>query len=193
MTGYQPKDVLGHHIKVIRSGRHNQSFYDELELQLKTQGSWQGEIFNKRKNGEEYLQWTMITAVISDHEDEIINYVITLIDITQRKAAESKIKQLAFYDQLTGLPNRQLLMERLESARLNSQRNGQYGAILYLDLDDFKTLNDTRGHDTGDKFLTLVSQRLLDCVRRTDTVARIGGDEFVIILETTGFGFRHRL
>ncbi|MEI5710462.1 GGDEF domain-containing protein, partial [Streptomyces brasiliscabiei] len=83
----------------------------------------------------------------------------------QRKAAESKIKQLAFYDQLTGLPNRQLLMERLESARLNSQRNGQYGAILYLDLDDFKTLNDTRGHDTGDKFLTLVSQRLLDCVR----------------------------
>ncbi|EEX35951.1 sensory box/GGDEF family protein [Vibrio metschnikovii] len=183
ITGYQPKDVLGHHIKVIRSGRHNQSFYDELELQLKTQGSWQGEIFNKRKNGEEYLQWTMITAVISDHEDEIINYVITLIDITQRKAAESKIKQLAFYDQLTGLPNRQLLMERLESARLNSQRNGQYGAILYLDLDDFKTLNDTRGHDTGDKFLTLVSQRLLDCVRRTDTVARIGGDEFVIILE----------
>lgn len=186
ITGYQSYDVLGQHLDIIRSTQHSESYYEELNQQLITYGAWQGEMWNRRKNGEEYLQWTHMTAVMSDNDESVINYVITLVDVTQRNAAENKIKQLAFYDQLTGLPNRQLLMERLEQARRNTTRDGHYGAVLYLDLDDFKTLNDTRGHDVGDKFLTLVSQRLSDCVRRTDTVARIGGDEFVIVLEQLG-------
>ncbi|NAW68708.1 EAL domain-containing protein [Vibrio sp. V27_P1S3P104] len=186
ITGYQPSDVLGQHLNVIRSQQYDKHYYKKLNQHLSTHGTWQGEIWNRRKNGEDYLQWTHITAVMSDNDESIINYVITLVDVTQRNAAENKIKQLAFYDQLTGLPNRQLLLERLDQTRRNTTRNGHYAAVLYLDLDDFKTLNDTRGHDVGDKFLTLVSQRLIDCVRRTDTVARIGGDEFVIILEQLG-------
>ncbi|MGC9423431.1 putative bifunctional diguanylate cyclase/phosphodiesterase, partial [Vibrio sp.] len=186
ITGYQPSDVLGQHLNVIRSQQYDKHYYKKLNQHLSAHGTWQGEIWNRRKNGEDYLQWTHITAVMSDNDESIINYVITLVDVTQRNAAENKIKQLAFYDQLTGLPNRQLLLERLDQTRRNTTRNGHYAAVLYLDLDDFKTLNDTRGHDVGDKFLTLVSQRLIDCVRRTDTVARIGGDEFVIILEQLG-------
>ncbi|MCG3734012.1 putative bifunctional diguanylate cyclase/phosphodiesterase [Vibrio cincinnatiensis] len=187
ITGYQTYDVLGQHLDIIRSLQHAEHYYDELKQQLDLYGSWQGEMWNRRKNGEEYLQWTHVTAVMDDNEESVLNYVITLVDVTQRNAAENKIKQLAFYDQLTGLPNRQLLMERLEQARRNSTRDNHYGAVLYLDLDNFKILNDTRGHDIGDKFLTQVSQRLSECIRRTDTVARIGGDEFVMVLEQLGF------
>lgn len=183
ITGFQADQVIGQLLDIIHSEQYDDTFYANIEFHLENYGVWHGEIWNTRKNGHDYLQWTMITAVLDGEENKVVNYVVTLIDVTQRNAAESKIKQLAFYDQLTQLPNRQLLMEKLESARLDSQRNHKYGAILYLDLDDFKTLNDTRGHDVGDKFLVLVSERLLQCIRKTDTVARIGGDEFVIIFE----------
>lgn len=183
ITGFQADQVVGQSLEIIHSAQYDDTFYANIEFHLENYGVWHGEMWNTRKNGHDYLQWTMITAVLDDEENKVVNYVVTLIDVTQRNAAESKIKQLAFYDQLTQLPNRQLLMEKLESARLHSERNHKYGAILYLDLDDFKTLNDTRGHDVGDKFLILVSQRLSQCIRKTDTVARIGGDEFVIIFE----------
>ncbi len=186
ITGYSPYEVVGQHLEIIRSRKHDQQFYENMNEALEEDGAWQGEMWNVRKSGEEYLQWTSISAVMNDTEDSIINYVVTLVDVTQRKAAETKIRQLAFYDQLTDLPNRQLLMERLVKSLLASSRNEHYGAILYIDLDDFKTLNDTRGHDMGDRLLKMVAERLLACVRRNDTVSRIGGDEFIILLEDLG-------
>lgn len=186
ITGYHADEALGQPLDLIRSDHHEDTFFQDIEDALDANDSWHGEIWNRRKDGEDYLQWTSITAVRADDNKAIINYVITLIDATQRKAAETKITQLAFFDQLTGLPNRQLLMDRLEQAINASDRQNKSGAILYIDLDDFKTLNDTRGHDIGDQLLKQVAIRLLDCVRRSDTVARIGGDEFVILLEHLG-------
>ncbi|MFY0663976.1 MAG: EAL domain-containing protein [Natronospirillum sp.] len=183
ITGYSPEEAIGQRLDFIKSERDDATYFEQIEQALNVNGSWQGEIWNQRKDGQEYLQWTSITAVRSEDESRIINYVVTLIDATQRKAAETKITQLAFYDQLTGLPNRQLLMDRLEKALTSSERHDNSGAILYIDLDDFKTLNDTRGHDVGDQLLKQVANRLLSCVRRNDTVARIGGDEFIILLE----------
>lgn len=183
ITGYEAEEAIGQPLDLIKSDYHKDNFFKDIEDALDAEDSWQGEVWNRRKSGEEYLQWTSITAVRSDDGKAIINYVVTLIDATQRKAAETKITQLAFYDQLTGLPNRQLLMDRLKKAITASNRHNNSGAILYLDLDDFKTLNDTRGHDVGDKLLKQVAGRLLNCVRRNDTVARIGGDEFIVLLE----------
>ncbi|WLD56643.1 EAL domain-containing protein [Salinispirillum sp. LH 10-3-1] len=183
ITGYTPEEAIGQPLDFIKSERHEANYFEQIEQTLNVNGSWQGEIWNQRKDGQEYLQWTSITAVRSEDDSTIINYVVTLIDATQRKAAETKITQLAFYDQLTGLPNRQLLMDRLEKALTSGERHENSGAILYIDLDDFKTLNDTRGHDVGDQLLKQVANRLLGCVRRNDTVARIGGDEFIILLE----------
>lgn len=183
ITGFTPEEAIGQPMDFIKSERHEPTFFEQIEQTLNVNGSWQGEIWNRRKDGKEYLQWTSITAVRSEDELTIINYVVTLIDATQRKAAETKITQLAFYDQLTGLPNRQLLLDRLEKALSSSARHDNTGAILFIDLDDFKTLNDTRGHDVGDQLLKQVANRLLGCVRRNDTVARIGGDEFIVLLE----------
>lgn len=183
ITGYTLAEAIGQRLDLIKSDRHESTFFDDIDAALDANDSWQGEVWNRRKNGDDYLQWTSITAVRADDDKSVINYVVTLIDATQRKAAEIKITQLAFYDQLTGLPNRQLLMDRLEQAIAASVRHQKSGAILYIDLDDFKTLNDTRGHDIGDLLLKQVAQRLLKCVRKSDTVARIGGDEFIILLE----------
>ena len=144
-------------------------------------GCWQGEIWDRRKNGEEYQKWLTISAV-KDDEGSVTHYVGAQYDITERKKAEEKINELAFFDQLTGLPNRTLLMDRLRQAMTNSRRNGGYCALLLIDLDHFKTLNDTLGHDMGDTLLQQVAQRLTDCVRAGDTAARVGGDEFVVIL-----------
>jgi diguanylate cyclase (GGDEF)-like protein len=143
---------------------------------------WDGEIWNKRKNGEIYPVHITITAV-KDSQDNIANYVSTLTDITISKAASEEIQALAFYDSLTKLPNRRLLVDRLSQALAISERSGQRGALLFLDLDNFKTLNDTLGHDIGDLLLQQVATRLMCCVRDGDTVARIGGDEFVVTIE----------
>jgi diguanylate cyclase (GGDEF)-like protein len=145
-------------------------------------GVWAGEIWNRRKNGEVYPEFLTITAV-KDGKGIITNYVATLTDITERKQADNNIQHLAFYDSLTHLPNRRLLIERLNQALVSSLRSGKVGAILFLDLDHFKTLNDTLGHDVGDLLLQQVAMRLSNVVREGDTVARQGGDEFVIMLE----------
>jgi diguanylate cyclase (GGDEF)-like protein len=145
-------------------------------------GFWKGEIWNRHKNGGVYPEWLTITAV-RDAVGEITNYVATLTDITERKKAEEEIRNLAFYDPLTHLPNRRLLLDRLSVALPASARRNAYGAILFLDLDNFKTLNDTKGHEFGDLLLIEVARRLLTCVRAEDTVARLGGDEFLVMLE----------
>lgn len=183
ITGYRADEVIGQPLNLIHSERHEEDINSEIALALTERGSWQGEAWGKRKCGEHYLQWMSITAVYTEDREAIQNYVVTLIDTTERKAAEEKIEHLAFFDQLTGLPNRRLLMDRLNKAMHAATNSHQHGAILYIDLDDFKTLNDSRGHDVGDAFLTLVAERLNHCVRHTDTVARIGGDEFVVLLE----------
>jgi diguanylate cyclase (GGDEF)-like protein len=145
-------------------------------------GTWHGEIWNRQKSGNVSPEWLTITAV-KGSDGEVTHYVGTLIDITQRKAAEVKIEHLAFYDPLTQLPNRRLLLDRLQQALAACARSRRLGAILFIDLDDFKTVNDTQGHDVGDLLLQQVARRLLACVRAHDTVARLGGDEFVVMLE----------
>lgn len=183
ITGYAPEEVVGQKPgAVLSSGYHGADFYTEMWNDIRRTGSWQGEVWDRRKNGEVYPQWLTITAV-KGADGEVTHYVGMHIDITQRKAAEEEIRHLAFYDPLTQLPNRRLLVDRLQQALASSTRSGRLGALLFIDLDNFKTLNDTRGHDKGDKLLQQVAQRLLTCVREHDTVARFGGDEFLVMLE----------
>ncbi len=181
ITGYALADVAGQSPRVLKSGRHDAAFYDAMWASIKTTGSWQGEIWNRRKSGEVYPEWLTISAV-TNASGTVTHYVGTLTDITLRKAAEDEIKHLAFYDPLTRLPNRRLLLDRLQQALAASSRSGRQGALLFLDLDRFKELNDSEGHDQGDLLLQLVAQRLTTCVREGDTVSRFGGDEFVIML-----------
>ncbi|MEO8406850.1 MAG: EAL domain-containing protein [Oxalobacteraceae bacterium] len=182
ITGYSAADAVGQTPDLFSSGRHDAAFYAAMRETIAHSGSWQGEIWDRRKNGEIYPQWLTITTV-KNPAAEISHYVSTLIDITSRKAAENEIRQLAFFDPLTGLPNRRLLLERLQQALLASERSGNGGAVLFVDLDNFKTANDTLGHDKGDLLLQQVAQRLTACVREGDTVARQGGDEFVVMLK----------
>jgi diguanylate cyclase (GGDEF)-like protein/PAS domain S-box-containing protein len=185
VTGYTREEVLGKSPRMLRSGRHDASFYKEMWRSIKESGQWQGEIWNRRKNGEIYPEWLTITAgAESDGEDvQVTHYVASFSDITQRKRNEAEIFQLAFYDSLTDLPNRRLLMDRLRHV-LASRGNGSgRTALLFIDLDQFKTLNDIKGHDVGDLLLIEIAQRLRSCVREGDTVARLGGDEFVVMLE----------
>lgn len=181
ITGYTAEEVVGRNMALFKSGRHDATFYAQMWQSLREQDTWQGEIWNCRKNGEVYPEWLTITAV-KDADDVVAQYVATLTDITLRKAAEDEVKQLAFYDPLTQLPNRRLLSNRLQQALAASARSNRLGALLFIDLDNFKTLNDTLGHDVGDRLLQQVARRLAACVREGDTVARLGGDEFVIML-----------
>lgn len=182
ITGYSAEDVIGQAPHLLGSGHHDAGFYDAMWTSINETGLWEGEIWNRRKNGEVYPEHLVITAV-KDNAGVVTNYVATLNDITLNKAAAEEIHHLAFYDALTRLPNRRLLLDRLNHALAASTRNGKEGAVLFLDLDHFKTLNDTLGHDVGDLLLQQVAERLTACVREGDTVARLGGDEYVIMLE----------
>ena len=182
ITGYSPEDAIGKHTRILSSGRHDSTFYAAMRESLSDTGSWEGEVWNRRKNGEVYPEHLTITAV-KDHNGKLTNYVAALADITKSKSAEDEIKHLAFFDPLTRLPNRRLLQDRLKQAMASSSRSGKESALLFIDLDNFKTLNDTLGHDIGDLLLQQVAQRLESCVREGDTVARLGGDEFVLMLE----------
>jgi diguanylate cyclase (GGDEF)-like protein/PAS domain S-box-containing protein len=182
MSGYTAEEVIGRTPTFLRSGRHAASFFVEIWESVKNTGAWQGEIWDRRKNGEIHPKWLTITALKLD-DGNVTHYVSTHTDITQRKLAEEEITHLAFYDPLTQLPNRRLLLDRLQQALASSARSGLNGALLFLDLDNFKLLNDTLGHDKGDLLLQQVARRLVSCVREGDTVARLGGDEFVVMLE----------
>lgn len=185
ITGYSATEVIGKNPRILSSGRQDKAFYTQLWQQLLEDGSWSGEIWDKRKNGEVYPKWLTITAV-KNEAGQLTEYVAIFSDITARKHAEEQIRNLAFYDALTGLPNRRLLLDRIQLALSVSARSHQSGALLFLDMDRFKSLNDTLGHDFGDMMLIEVGRRLQLCVRETDTVARLGGDEFVILLDELG-------
>jgi diguanylate cyclase (GGDEF)-like protein/PAS domain S-box-containing protein len=182
MSGYSVEEVVGQTPHMFASGRQDEQFYAAMWHSINSSGSWQGEIWDRRKSGEVYPKWLTITAV-KDNAGVVTNYVATHADITERKNAEMQIRQLAFYDPLTLLPNRRLLADRLQQALIASTRSQREGALLFIDLDNFKTLNDTLGHDKGDLLLQEVARRVSDCLRECDTVARLGGDEFVVMLE----------
>jgi diguanylate cyclase (GGDEF)-like protein/PAS domain S-box-containing protein len=182
ITGYSTEEVIGKSPCILQSGRQSAKFYEDMWKRINTTGSWGGEIWNRRKNGEVYPEYLIITAVKST-DGIVTNYVATLVDITLSKQAADEIERLAFYDPLTSLPNRRLLLDRLNLALASSHRSARKGALLFIDLDNFKTLNDTLGHDMGDLLLQQVAERLAACVREGDTVARLGGDEFVVMLE----------
>ncbi|MDD5030006.1 MAG: EAL domain-containing protein [Rhodoferax sp.] len=182
ITGYSAAEVVGQNPRVLASGRHDVAFYRAMWDSIALTGAWQGEIWNRRKDGEVYPEWLSVSAV-KDAAGVVANYVATFTDITARKSAEDQIKNLAFYDPLTKLPNRRLLLDRLAQALATSARHQTMGALLFVDLDDFKTINETLGHVQGDMLLQSVAQRLCACVREDDTVARLGGDEFVVMLE----------
>jgi diguanylate cyclase (GGDEF)-like protein/PAS domain S-box-containing protein len=180
-TGYTAEEIVGQTPRVLKSGRHSPEFYRMMWETILRTGTWHGEIWDRRKNGEIYPIWLSISSVKGD-DGVVSHYVGSHIDISERKVAEEKIQTLAFYDHLTGLPNRRLLLDRLQQALASSGRNSRLGAMLLIDLDNFKSLNDTLGHDIGDLLLQQVTQRLGSCIREGDTLARLGGDEFVVIL-----------
>jgi len=182
ITGYNAEEVIGNKPSMLSSGQHDALFYDAMWQAINTANYWEGEVWNKRKNGDVYPEQLTITAV-RDSNGNVTNYVATLTDITQSKQAEQEIEDLAYYDPLTHLPNRRLMIDRIHHAMAASTRSGNEGALLFLDLDRFKTLNDTHGHDMGDILLQQVADRLTDTIREGDTVSRFGGDEFVILLE----------
>lgn len=182
ITGYRAAEVLGKNPRIMSSGRQSRAFYIEMWQQLLHNGVWTGEIWDKRKNGEVYPKWMSVTA-IRDEQQLTTHYVAIFSDITARKRAEEETHRLAFYDVLTGLPNRRLLLDRLSSALTASARRNDYGAVLFIDMDRFKLINDMLGHDYGDLLLIEVGARIKSCVREMDTVARFGGDEFVVLIE----------
>lgn len=181
ITGYSAEEAIGRTLSMLSLADHDADFYSTICNSIHSTGGWEGETWNIRKNGERYPQQLTITTV-KNSGDVVTHYVATLTDITLRKAAADEINSLAFYDPLTNLPNRRLLVDRLNQALVSSARNGRDGALLFLDLDHFKTINDSLGHDVGDLLLQQVAERLTACVREGDTVARLGGDEYVVML-----------
>ena len=182
LTGFSLEEALGRKpSELVKSGRHDPVFYRNMWETILSGQTWHGEIVNRRKDGSLYDEALIIAPVTG--EDGAIQYFVAIMqDITERKQAEEKISNLAFYDALTQLPNRRLLNDRLEQVMAASKRSGHYGAVMFLDLDNFKPLNDTHGHGVGDLLLIEVARRLTSCVREVDTVARFGGDEFVVML-----------
>ncbi len=185
ISGYAPEEVLGHNPSLLGSGRHDATFFRQMWAELHEHQRWQGEIWDRRKNGEIYPKWLGISAV-HDAGNRLTHYVAIFSDISERKAAQDRIEHLAHHDPLTGLPNRLLLADRFGQALAHAERTDTRMAMLILDLDRLKTVNDSLGHTIGDLLLQTLVGRLLDCVRDTDTVSRQGGDEFVMILTRIG-------
>ena len=181
LTGYTPEEVVGKDPKLLASGRHDKGFYHVMWRTIRESGRWQGEIWNRRKNGEVYLEWLSITGV-RNSAGELTHYVGIFTDITERKESAERIQFLANHDFLTGLPNRSLMKDLVQQSLATARRKGSILALLLLDLDRFKTINDSLGHGRGDALLQRVATRLVECVREGDTIARLGGDEFLIML-----------
>jgi len=182
ITGYSAEEAIGQTPALLRSGRHDSAFYRTLWESLHHEGRWEGEIWNRRKDGGVIPEWLSISA-IRDPSGAVTHYLGVFSNINEPREAQRKIIELAYYDPLTNLPNRRLLLDRLNHAILSGVRTGRIGALLLLDLDNFKILNDSRGHDVGDQLLREVAGRLQGALRESDTAARFGGDEFVVLLE----------
>ncbi len=181
ITGYRREEALGQNLHLLKSDRHAPAFYAEMWQTLQAQGSWAGEIWNRRKNGEAYAEMLTISAV-RDPDGRVQRYVALFSDITALKEHENQLEHIAHYDTLTALPNRVLLADRLQQALAQALRRGTRLAVVYLDLDGFKAVNDSHGHDAGDQLLIAVAHRMKQALREGDTLARIGGDEFVAVL-----------
>ncbi len=182
ITGYQPEEVLGKDPSFQNSGRHGEEFYQQMWAALLRHDRWQGEVWNQRRNGEVYPQWLSI-SVIRSHDGGIVNYVALFSDISERKKAEERLRYQAMHDPLTKLPNRIMFDERLRAALARARRQTSRVALLYLDLDNFKIINDRFGHLAGDRFLQHVAEQMTSCLRLEDTAARLGGDEFCAVVE----------
>ncbi len=185
ITGYSPEEVIGKNPRVLKSYKHSEEFYKNMWKDLHTKGYWSDEIYNKRKNGEIYVEKLSITA-IKDKNDITTHYIAQFLDITELKSAQKQALYQATHDFLTKLPNKKMMVERLKKEFSRSQRHGFYNSFLFIDLDGFKQINDNFGHQSGDKLLIKVAERLKSCVREEDFVSRIGGDEFAIILLDLG-------
>lgn len=181
LTGYTAEEVIGRSPDLLSSGRHDSEFYRRMWNSLETHGYWRGEIWNRRKTGELYLELLTITA-ITDDDGNTTHYAGLFTDITQNRKNEEQIRQLAYYDALTGVPNRRLLEDRLEHAIRHAHRKEMLLAVMFMDLDRFKEVNDTLGHAVGDDLLLQFTTRVKDCLREDDTLARLGGDEFIVLL-----------
>ena len=180
ILGYSESEVLGKTPSMLKSGKHDAIFFEKFWNAVNVEGKWNGEMWNKRKNGEVFPSWQTI-ATVQDEQNKITHYISFLSDLSDSKSAEQEIEKLAFYDALTGLPNRQLLHERLEHELNIAERYGRAGMLFFLDLDHFKHINDSLGHSSGDLILIEAARRLQSLLRNTDTAVRLGGDEFVIL------------
>ncbi|MEZ4270745.1 MAG: diguanylate cyclase [Myxococcota bacterium] len=185
ITGYTGDEIIGKNPRMLGSGRHDEGFYENFWQTLNTQGSWQGEIWNRRKSGEIYPEYLNVTSIRAAN-GTITHFVAVFSDITKVKSLDAKTAYLAYHDPLTGIPNRLLLDDRLRQAMLRAQRSESGLAVMFLDLDGFKQINDNFGHARGDELLVAVAERLQQCLRKSDTLARIGGDEFAVVVESIG-------
>ena len=181
MTGYEAEEVIGQNPRILQSGQTPKETHLEMWDKVANGQMWHGELINKRKNGEIYYEDSHI-APVRNESGVITHFVATKVDITDRKAMEEQLKHLGHYDVLTDMPNRTLFFDRLKQALVAAKRDNNHLALLYIDLDKFKPINDEFGHHVGDQLLVEVAKRMQQCVRESDTVARQGGDEFVILL-----------
>ena len=183
VTGYESSEAIGKTPSILASGRHDKEFYQGMQEVLEEDGWWQGEIWNRRKNGEIYPEWLTINTV-HDAEGRVLNYVGIFSDISVIKESQRRIEFLATHDELTSLPNRALFLDRIRQTVVRARREKETrAAVFFVDLDNFKVINDSLGHHAGDDMLKEVAERLRECVRASDTVARFGGDEFALLLE----------
>jgi diguanylate cyclase (GGDEF)-like protein/PAS domain S-box-containing protein len=183
ITGYSEAEVLGKKPALLRSGRHDRFFYQRMWEHISQAGYWQGEIWNRRKNGDVFAEWLTINA-IKDSEQNVVKYIGVFADITALKNSQEKYEFLAHHDPLTGLPNRLLCYARIEQALRHGKRHNDQVAVMMLDIDNFKPVNDNYGHQSGDRLLQEIAKRLAATLRCDDTAARLGGDEFVVVLES---------
>jgi len=187
-TGFQPGDIAGQSIRKLTSVHHNADFFTNIWRQLRLKGQWEGEIWNRNKEGEIHPQWLSLTA-ITDRDQHPTHYLGIYSDVSRQKQVQERLHRLAYHDVLTGLPNRQLFNDRLNQALKYANRKSSRLALFFVDLDRFKNVNDTLGHSVGDKVLQLAAERLNKCLRQTDTLSRLGGDEFTIIIQDISENF----